>query len=406
MRRMLMFSMAASVLAAVVVAQQGPAAPAGQGGRGGRGGGRGGVAIKAGEECPPGTTLVRVGSCQAPEFPPPSIVDYRPTSSLVVDEHPVPKAKFPVVDIHSHTGPTAANIASLIAQMDALNIRVLNNLSGGSGDALAQRVKFIKSTPHADRFTVFANGLNQFRGVAPGYGAKAAAQLDADVKNGAIGFKIFKETGMDTPKADGSRLAINDPELSPIWETAARLNIPVIIHTAEPQEFFKPLDMHNERWLELSLFSNRRRYLVPVSFETLATERDDLFKKHPKTRFISAHFGWHANDLGRAAKLLDAYPNVVLELAAILYDIGRQPRAAHDFFVKYQDRILFGKDTYAPEEFPYYWRVLETRDEYFDYYRDYHAFWKLYGIGLPDAVLRKVYSQNAQRVTPGLPPIR
>ena len=122
-----------------------------------------------------------------------------------------------------------------------------------------------------------------------------------------------------------------------------------------------------------------------------------------KTRFISAHFGWHANDLGRAAKLLDASPNVVLELAAILYDLGRQPRAAHDFFVKYQDRILFGKDTYAPSEFPYYWRVLETTDEYFDYYRDYHAFWQLYGMGLPDGVLRKVYYQNALRVTPGLP---
>ena len=107
--------------------------------------------------------------------------------------------------------------------------------------------------------------------------------------------------------------------------------------------------MHNERWLELALFANRRRYLVPVSFETLAAERDDLFAKHPKTRFISAHFGWHANDLGHAAKLLDAHPNVVLELAAILYDLGRQPRAAHDFFVKYQDRILFGKDTYAPD---------------------------------------------------------
>ena len=245
--------------------------------------------------------------------------------------------------------------------------------------------------------------MNQFRGVAPGYGQKAAAQLEADVKNGAIGFKIFKETGMDTTKADGSRLKINDPELAPIWETAARLNIPVIIHTAEPQEFFKPLDMHNERWLELALFANRRRYLVPVSFETLSAERDDLFAKHPKTRFISAHFGWHANDLGHAAKLLDANPNVVLELAAILYDLGRQPRAAHDFFVKYQDRILFGKDTYAPTEFPYYWRVLETRDEYFDYYRDYHAFWKMYGMGLPDAVLRKVYYQNARRVTPGLP---
>ena len=396
MHRALLLSVPAILLAAAVVAQQGPA---GRGGRGGRG------VPPVGNECPPGTTLVRVGTCQAPEFPPPSIVDYRPVSSLVVEQHPVPRAKFPVIDIHSHTGPTAATIASLVSQMNALNIRVLNNLSGGSGDALAQRVAYIRSTPHANRFTVFANGLNQFRNVAPGYGAKAAAQLEADVKNGAIGLKIFKETGMDTTKADGTRLTINDPELSPIWETAARLNIPVIIHTAEPSEFFKPLDMKNERWLELALFANRRRYLVPVSFETLAAERDDLFKKHPKTRFISAHFGWHANDLRRAAKLLDSYPNVVLELAAILYDLGRQPRAAHDFFVKYQDRILFGKDTYAPEEFPYYWRVLETKDEYFDYYRDYHAFWKLYGIDLPDAVLRKVYYQNARRVTPGLPAI-
>ena len=387
-RRILLLALAAGLLATVVAAQRG---------RGGRG-----IPPVAGD-CPPGTTLVRVGACEAPEFPPPSIVDYRPASSLVVEEHPVPRAKFPVVDIHSHTGPTAANIESLIKQMDALNIRVLNNLSGGSGDALAERVRYIRSTPHANRFTVFANGLNQFRGVAPGYGRQAAAQLEADVKNGAIGLKIFKETGMDTKKADGTRLAINDPELSPIWETAAQLNIPVIIHTAEPAEFFKPLDMKNERWLELALFGNRRRYLVPVSFETLTTERDDLFRKHPKTRFISAHFGWHANDLKRTAALLDAHPNVVLELAAILYDIGRQPRAAHDFFVKYQDRILFGKDTYAPEEFPYYWRVLETKDEYFDYYRDYHAFWKLYGIELPDAVLRKVYHQNAQRVTPGLP---
>jgi uncharacterized protein len=398
MRRALLVSLAAILLAVAVVAQQGP------GGQGGGRGGRGrGVTITSGEECPPGTTLVRVDTCQAPEFSPPSIVDYRPKSSLVVEQHPVPKAKFPVVDIHSHTGPMPETVSFLITQMDALNIRVLNNLSGGFGDAVKQRVDYIKSTPYADRFTVFANGLNGFRDVAPGYGQKAAAQLEADVRNGAIGFKIFKETGMDTKKTDGTRLKINDPELAPIWDTAARLNIPVIIHTGEPPEFFKPLDLHNERWLELALFPDRRRYLVPVSFEELTVERDDLFRKHPKTRFISAHFGWHANDLGRAAKLLDAHPNVVLELAAILYDLGRQPRAAHDFFVKYQDRILFGKDTYAPAEFPYYWRVLETKDEYFDYYRDYHAFWQLYGMELSDAVLRKVYHQNALRVTPGLP---
>lgn len=390
------FWVVSATLAATLVAAQGSP---GQGGPFARG-----VQIKPGEECPPGTTLVRVGLCLAPEWPAPSMVDYRPRSTLVVDEHPVPRAKFPVVDIHSHTGPTPPTIEQLIKEMDALNIRVLNNLSGGYGADLKQRVDFIRHSRYADRFTVFANGLNGFRDVEPGFGQKAAAQLEADVQNGAIGFKIFKPTGMDTLKKDGTRLKINDPELSPIWETAARLNIPVIIHTAEPQEFFNEPNMKNERWLELALFPDRRQYLNKgVTFERLLAERDDLFKKHPKTRFISAHFGWHANNLRRAAELLERHPNVVIELAAVLYDLGRQPRSAHDFFVKYQDRILFGKDTYAPAEFPYYWRVLETMDEYFDYYRDYHAFWQMYGMGLPDAVLRKVYYQNALRVTPGLP---
>ena len=371
-------------------------APAGQ--RGGR------VPIKPGEECPPGTTLVRVGRCQAPEWPVPSIVDYRPHSTLVVEEHPVPRARFPLIDIHSHTGPTPLSIEQLIKDMDALNIRVLNNLSGGYGSELKQRVDYIRGTKYADRFTVFANGLNRFRGVEAGYGRRAAMQLEEDVRNGAVGFKIFKQTGMDTLKRDGTRLKINDPELAPIWAAAARLNIPVIIHTAEPEEFFRQPDMHNERWLELALFPDRRQYLnTGVTFEQLMAERDDLFTKNSKTRFIAAHFGWHASNLSRAARLLDEHPNVVTELAAILYDLGRQPRAAHAFFVKYQDRILFGKDTYAPAEFPYYWRVLETSDEYFDYYRDYHAFWKLYGMGLPDTVLRKIYYENALRVTPGVP---
>jgi predicted TIM-barrel fold metal-dependent hydrolase len=388
MLRVLSVMVTALMLGTVLVAQRGR-----------------GISIQEGQECPPGTTLVRVGVCQAPEFPPPSILDYRPRSTLVTEEHPVPRAKFPAVDIHSHTGPTPQTIDRLIREMDALNIRVLNNLSGGYGADLKQKTDFIRSTKHAGRFTVFANGLNGFRDVSPGYGRKAAAQLEADVKAGAIGLKIFKQTGMDQRKGDGTRLKITDPELAPLWDAAGRLNIPVLIHTAEPQEFFSPLDMRNERWLELALFPDRRQYQneFKVTFEQLLAERDELFRAHPKTRFIAAHFGWHAQDLGRAAKLLDAHPNVVLEVAAIIYELGRQPRAAHDFFVKYQDRVLFGKDTYAPAEFPTYWRVLESRDEYFPYFRNYHAFWRLYGMDLPDAVLRKVYYENAQRVAPGLP---
>jgi predicted TIM-barrel fold metal-dependent hydrolase len=352
--------------------------------------------------CPAGQTEVRVGRCQAPEFPPPSIVDYRPASTLVVDEHPVPRAKFPAVDIHSHETATADNMPRLVKEMDALNLRVLNNLSGGSGARLKQNVEVIRKSAYRDRFTVFAN--LDFGGFAPGWGRKAAARLEEDVANGAVGLKIFKDLGMTTRKADGSRIAIDDPELDPVWAAAGRLDIPVLIHTAEPPAFFEPLDYTNERWLELALYPGRRNYdASKVKFAQLIAERDRMFAKHPKTRFIAAHFAYHGHDLARAAALVEKQPNVYLEVAAVLYDFGRQPRAAAAFFTKYQDRVLFGKDTYAPSEYPYYWRVFETSDEYFDYYRDYHAFWKLYGMNLSDAVLRKLYYENALKVTPGLP---
>ena len=363
---------------------------------------QGGVPTQANGECPPGHTLIRVGRCQAPEVAPPSILDYRPKSTLVADEHLVPKAKYPVVDIHSHQNVTAQNMAQLIQEMDALNLRVLNNLSGGSGAELKARVDVIRASAHKNRFTVFAN--LDFRGYAPGWGPKAAAQLEEDVRNGAIGLKIFKNLGMTATKADGTRIAVDDPELDPVWAAAGRLNIPVLIHVGEPPQFFEPPDFTNERWLELALFPSRRNYdPSKVKFAQLIAERDRMFAKHPKTRFIAAHFGYHGHDLKTAAALLDKLPNVFLEVAAVLYDFGRQPRAAAAFFTKYQDRVMFGKDTYAPSEYPYYWRVFETAAEYFDYYRDYHAFWKLYGMDLTDAVLKKVYYQTALKVAPGLP---
>jgi predicted TIM-barrel fold metal-dependent hydrolase len=405
MRRALLVPLSI-VLAAVLAAAQAPA------GRGRQGspvdqpapGGRGrGIQIQPGTDCPPGTTLIRVNVCQAPEFPAPSIVDYRPTTTLVVEQHPVPRARFPVVDIHSHVNPTPQTIDQLVKEMDALNLRVLVFANNQSGDRLRQTLTTIRASAHKDRFRAMA-GID-FNNVGPGWGVKAVEQLEADVKAGAVGVgEISKAFGMTIRKPDGSRLRIDDPELDPVWTAMGRMGLPVFIHTGEPEAFFQPLTYQNERWLELALFGDRRNYLPgQIGFEELNTQRDNLFRKHPKTQFILAHMGWHANNLARLGKLLDTYPNVVTEMGAVLYDIGRQPRAAHDFFIKYQDRILFGKDAYAAEEFPYYWRVLETRDEYFDYYRDYHAFWKLYGIDLPDSVLRKVYYQNALRVTPGLP---
>jgi uncharacterized protein len=372
----------------------------------GRGGGRGPqeqVEIAAGQECPPGMTEFRAGRCGRPATPPPSIVDYRPKSTVVADAHLVPRARFPVVDVHSHLQIRPETIEQTIKEMDALNIRVLVNLSGGSGEGLQQLARTIRESKYQDRFRLFAN-VNWDGAGAPGWRESAIAALEEAVKNGAIGLKVFKNLGLTTRKADGSRLAVDDRDLDPIWQACARLNIPVLIHVADPAQFFSPIDYHNERWLELGIFPNRAypqdRY---PSFEQLMTERDRMFARNPKTRYINAHFGWHGNDLGRAARHLDALPNVVFEVGAVLYEFGRQPRAAREFFIKYQDRILFGKDAYEPTEYPYYWRVFETADEYFDYYRAYHAFWKLYGMNLPEPVVRKLYHANALRVVPGLP---
>ena len=369
-------------------------------------GGARGTPMKAGEMCPPGMTEIRPQNCLAPDAPAPSIVDYRPRSTLIAPAHPVKTAKYPAIDFHGHPQDlinSAEGLASLGAALDSLNVRMMVSADNLSGDRLRRAISAIASSQQKNQVRVLA-GINS-QNVGPGWADRAIAQLEADVAAGAVGVgEIGKGLGLSTKKPDGSRLRIDDPELDPIWDACARLKLPVFIHTADPQEFFQPIDYTNERWLELSLFPGRRypQDRFP-SFEQLMTERDNLFRKHPKTIFVAAHMGWHANDLGRLGKMLSEVPNLYTEVGAVLYDIGRQPRGAHDFFVKYQDRILFGKDSFQPEEYPYYWRVFETNDDYFDYYRPYHAFWKLYGIDLPDSVLKKVYYKNALRITPALP---
>jgi uncharacterized protein len=352
-----------------------------------------------------GALRSRPGTNREPEFPTPTIREYKPRSTLVVPQHARPRAKYPAIDIHSHqpVPMSAADFDKVVDGMDRNNLRILVNASGASGVRLRQALEAIRTSRHKERMVQFAEV--DFRNVGPGWGRQAAQQLESDIKAGALGLgEVSKALGLRYRKSNGSRLHVDDPELDPVWETCGRLGVPVLIHTAEPQEFFEPIDYSNERWLELALFSDRRYQSAEFPrFEELIAERNRMFRKHRKTTFIAAHFAYHANDLARMGKLLDEMPNVYTEVGAILAELGRQPRAAHDFFVKYQDRILFGKDSFQPDEFPYYWRVFETKDEYFDYYREYHAFWKLYGIDLPDAVLKKLYYQNALKIVPGLP---
>ncbi len=343
---------------------------------------------------------------RTPTIPPPTILEYQPRSTLVVPETHVPRAKFPAVDFHGHPGrlDDPGTLRRVIEAMDELNIQVMVQAIPSSGERLTRQIEAVRGAGLSHRFVFFAS--LDLRSVGPGDGQRIAEQLERDVAAGAVGIgEIGKGFGLFNQKADGTRLQLDDPELDVVWETAGRLGIPVFIHTGDPAEFFQPLDFENERWLELALFTNRRffdRSRFP-SFDDLMAERDRMLAKHPNTTWVLAHLGWHAQDLGRLGAIFDRFPHVHGEIGAILYDLGRQPRNAKRFFERYQDRILFGKDSFQPDEYSYYWRVLETEDEYFDYYRNYHAFWKLYGMGLSDEVLQKVYNGNARRIIPRMP---
>ncbi len=332
-----------------------------------------------------------------------SFEEYNPKSTLVTKEHLVSRARFPFVDVHSHQRSlTPADVDKLVREMDAMNMRVMVNLSGGTGDRLQQTIQAMKGR-YPDRFVVFANLSTDDLG-QPGFGQRAAARLEQDVSNGAQGLKIYKNFGMDLKYANGQRVKVDEPEFDPLWGACARLGIPVLIHTGEPSAFFDAIDLNNERLLELTQFPGRARPPDKYpKFEELMAERDRMIARHPKTIFILAHFAYHANDLERLGKLLDRFQNVHVEFAAILAELGRQPYSTHDFMIRYQDRVLFGKDIYEPSEYPYYFRSLETRDEYFEYYRRRHAFWRIYGFGLPDDVLRKIYYANALKLIPGIP---
>ena len=333
--------------------------------------------------------------------------EYDPPSTLVVPEHRVTRAKYPFIDVHSHhfSAPamTAEQAAKIVREMDALNMKALVNLSGRSGDSLVASVRNMDRR-HPGRFITFAN-IN-FAGIGqPGWGERAAAQLERDVRNGAQGLKIYKNLGMDLRDAMGKRVPTDDPRIDAVWRKAGELKIPVLIHTGDPAPFWQPHDKNNERWLELKEVPGRIRPPGRYPpFDSIMAEQHRVFARYSNTIFINAHLGWYGNDLGKLGELLDRYPNMYTEIGAVLAELGRQPRAARAFLTKYQDRVLFGKDTYAPAEYYTYFRVLETADEYFDYYRRRHAFWKMYGLELPDDVLKKLYYKNALRIIPGIDP--
>jgi uncharacterized protein len=279
---------------------------------------------------------------------------------------------------------------------------IIVNLSGRGGQALKGMLDNVAKYGYQDRIVCFTN--IEIRGIdRPDWLENTLKQLEYDASIGARGLKIYKSQGMFHNDSLGNRIPIDDERLDPIWAKCGELGLPVLIHAADPEPFWDAHDAQNERWLELKLHPGRKRSAGdPAPWDTIIAEAHHVFRKHPGTRFINAHMGWYANDLEKLGQLLDKMPNMYVEIGAVIAELGRQPRAANRFFEQYQDRVLFGKDAYNPGEYHTYFRVLETADEYFPYYKRYHAFWRMYGLDLPDAILKKLYYKNALALLPGL----
>ena len=330
---------------------------------------------------------------------------YDPPSTLMVPEHIVTKAKYPFIDVHNHQfRMNTQDLTPLVRDMDDLNMAVMVNLSGrgrGSDEHFNGVMKNVKENA-PNRFIIFTN--ISFDNIDdPDWLKNTIKQLESDVQAGANGLKIYKSLGLRHTDKSGNRIAVDDTRLDPIWAKCGELGIPVLIHSADPKPFWDEHDENNERWLELKVRPNRKRDANnPAPWEQIIAEQHRIFEKHPNTKFINAHLGWYANDLETLGKLMDKYPNMYSEIGAVIAELGRQPRAANAFLTKYQDRVMFGKDSYNKEQYHTYFRVLETDDEYFPYYKKYHAFWKMYGLNLNDEVLKKLYYKNALRVIPNI----
>lgn len=355
-----------------------------------------------------------------PDTTPLPLDKFHPRPMLVVDEHLLTRAKYPVVDVHVHPRLRLRNspepLAGFVKLMDAQNIAVCVSLDGGLGESLAEHLKYLW-TGYRDRFVIFANIDWQGSAKAddpaswdcqrPDFGRRMAEALVDARQQGASGLKIHKSLGLEYRNPDGSLVRVDDPRWDPIWEACGKLGFPVLIHTADPKAFFLPMDATNERWEELQRHPDWSFHRPGFpSYEELLEQFINVVKRHPETKFIGAHVASSAEDLGQVSHWLDAYPNLYVDLAARIAELGRQPFTARRFCLKYSDRILFATDgPRVAERLNYHWRFLETEDEYFPYAENAfppQGFWRIYGVNLPDEVLRKIYYENAEKLIPGV----
>jgi len=328
------------------------------------------------------------------------ISDFQPRSQLRTSIHEIRTPKFPVIDYHNHLD--ALEPGDVLRVMDACGVeRVINITMQVGGAAFAQLRRYASAS---SRFSTI--GWMDWSGFeAPGFWQQSVEYLEHLVEAGAVGFKLWKDLGLTVRDNSGAILRVDDERLDPLFDKARELKVPIMFHTADPFAFFEPIDRFNERYEELAAHPDWAFQDAPYSKYELLEQRNSVFARHPETQFVGAHIGECAEDLQFVAAMLERFPNVWVDTSARIAELGRQPYRAREFFLKYADRIVFGSDL-LPEESMYHlsYRFFETDDEYFEYpsHASRQGRWNVYGLYLPDDVLRKVYRENALKLLPAV----
>lgn len=340
------------------------------------------------------------------------LADFAPQPMLRVSGHPVDKPAFPVIDAHNHLGNVFGgdwarrDPAELTEVLNEVGVEKLVDLDGGQGQALSHAIERWQAT---DRVLVLAGLDYEMWETDRAFGEEEARRLHDSVNRGAKGLKIWKLLGLRARDPRGQIVAVDDQRLDPLFGAAAELRVPIVIHVGDPRAFFEPLDHRNERWEELAAhpewhFWPPRSKVRPDGWtpvDELLAAFDRLVGRHPDVTFIGAHVASSAEDLAYVSWLLGRHPNLYVDIAERIGELGRQPYTARDFMIKHADRILFGLDRPADARlYRLYYRFLETLDESFDYGVEEvprQGRWQIHGLGLPEVVLRRIYRENARR---------